>query len=448
MDPASIMPSEAILLTTTISTTGQLVGWGIMVTLIMCSALISGSEVAYFSLTPAQQSDLKEEKDRSSKRILKLLEKPKKLLATILIANNFVNVGIIILSAFLIEPYIPVEWGPGWNIAVKTIGITFVILLLGEVIPKVYATKYGMSLARVMSSPLLRLRWLFSWLSRILIGSTSIIEKRLAKKNKEHTIEELETALELTRDQNTNEEEHKLLEGIVRFGSTDVRQIMTPRTDVVAFDMEDDWESIIPSIIESGYSRIPAYEESFDKVAGILYIKDLLPHIDDDTAFEWQQVIRPPFFVPEHKKIDDLLREFQEKKIHLAVVVDEYGGTSGIVTLEDIIEEILGEISDEFDDDDLAYSKIDDSNYVFEAKIALNDLYRVLDCDDTPFEESKGDSETLGGFMLELFGKIPQKNEKVKFEHYTFTIETADPRKVKRVKVTIHEVEEAAEDDE
>ncbi len=441
MTSSSIEPLSGFLLTTTAFSLDQLIDWGILVLLLLCSALISGSEVAFFSLAPADLNQLEETKEKSSERILLLLEKPKKLLATILIVNNFVNVGIIILISYLAVPILSLIANDGVRYAVEIGGITFIVLLLGEVIPKVYANKHAIRLARTMANPLLRLRWLFGWLSWLLIGSTNIVDKRLGRKEKGHTVEELETALELTRDQNTSEEEHKLLEGIVRFGNTDVRQVMKPRTDVIAFDHDDAFNAITESIIDSGFSRIPVYKGSFDKIVGLLYIKDLLPHLDKEKDFEWQSLIRAPFFVPESKKIDDLFKEFQEKKIHLAIVVDEYGGTSGIVTLEDVIEEILGEISDEFDDDDLAYSKIDDCNYVFEAKTPLNDFYRVLNINLSSFDEAKGESETLGGFILELSGKIPMKNEKIHFKNYTFTIETADRRKVKQIKVTIHKTE-------
>jgi putative hemolysin len=328
---------------------------------------------------------------------------------------------------------------PGMVVFIQIVAVTFIILLLGEVIPKVYANRHALKLARGMSGTLIILRSMFSWLSVLLVSGTSVIEKRIPQREANISVDELEHALELTSDMETDEEEHKILKGIVRFGSTDVKQVMTPRTDVIAFDLNTPYTSLIAQIIDSGYSRIPIYQDSFDKVFGILYIKDLLAHMDAGDDMKWQDLIRSPYFVPENKKIDDLLQEFRQKKTHVAVVVDEYGGTSGVVSLEDILEEIVGEITDEFDDDDLEYSKLDDHNYVFEGKTPLNDIYRVLDIDGKMFEEVKGEADTLAGFILELSGKIPVKNEKTTFEHYVFTIEAADVRRVKRVKLTIKE---------
>lgn len=409
----------------------------LMIVLLTCSALISGSEVAYFSLNPADLEELNASKDKTSTRVLNLLDRPNRLLATILIVNNLVNVAIIILSNYLIAA-LPLEgFSTQVQFLIQVVAVTFLILLMGEVIPKVYATKYRVKLARFMAGILVVLRSSFSWLSSPLISSTNVIRRRLPKDSSNLSVDELEHALELTNDENTSEEEQKILKGIVRFGNTDVKQIMTPRTDIISAEVETDFASLIDLIIDSGYSRIPVYQESFDKVVGILYVKDLLAHLDGPKDMDWQALIRTPFFVPENKKIDDLLQEFREKKIHLAVVVDEYGGTSGIVTLEDILEEIVGEITDEFDDDDLEYSKIDDNNYVFEGKIPLNDLYRVLDIDGEEFEAAKGESDTLAGFILELSGKIPLKNEKTNFNDFVFTIEAADRRRIKQVKVTI-----------
>lgn len=375
--------------------------------------------------------------------MINLLENPNKLLATILIANNLINVAIIILSNYVVIGLLPETLGSGWQFFIQVVAVTFLILLIGEVIPKVYANKHNLSVAKGMSRPLIIMRASFSWLSSLLISSTSIIEKRIPKRETNISVDELEHALELTHDEDTTVEEQKILKGIVRFGNTDVKQIMKPRTDVIAFEFDAPFDTLIPQIVESGFSRIPVYKESFDKVVGILYIKDLLPHLNADNTFKWQDLIRSPFFVPENKKIDDLLEEFQDKKIHLAVVVDEYGGTSGVVTLEDIIEEIVGDITDEFDDDDLQYSKIDDNNYVFEGKTALNDIYRVLNIDGKDFEDHKGEADTLAGFLLELSGKIMVKNEKTTFDRYVFTVEAADIRRIKRVKVTITEAAES-----
>ncbi len=417
-----------------------------MCLLLLCSALISGSEVAYFSLSPLQLEDLNKSKGKNSKRVLQLLESPKKLLATILIGNNFVNVGIVILSTFVVNGLFDFSnYAPYVAFLVQVVAVTFLILLIGEVIPKVYATRHADRLARFMAIPLIGMNKFFTPLSWALVRSTSVIDKRIKKKGANISVDELEHALELTADESSSDEEQKILKGIVKFGNTDVKQIMKPRLDVVAFEYNTSYEELMPGIVESGYSRIPIYKESFDKIVGILYIKDLLPYINETLTFEWQSLIRTPMFVPENKKIDDLLKEFQEKKVHLSIVVDEYGGTSGIVSLEDILEEIVGDITDEFDDDDLVYSKLDNNNYVFEGKTPLMDMYRVLNIDGDIFEECKGDSDTLAGFVLEQAGKIPLKNEKINFENYVFTIEAADKRRVKRIKVTIKEFKETDE---
>lgn len=418
--------------------------------LLLCSALVSGSEIAYFSLSPADLEELRSQKTRRSNWALQLLSRPKRLLATILIANNFINVGIIIISTYIMarlfdfgaHPYydlLGLKVSAGVLAMFVQVGVvTFVILLLGEVIPKVYATRHGRSLAIFMALPLTMITTLFSPLSKLLVASTSMIDKRIKKKGGNISVNELSQALELTEDEGSHTEEQKILEGIVKFGSTDVKQIMTPRLDMIAFKETISYQEMMPQIIDSGFSRIPVYKEDLDDITGVLYTKDLLAHIDDDDV-EWVKLLRQPMFVPENKKIDDLLKEFQEKKVHLAVVVDEYGGTSGIITLEDILEEIVGDIADEFDDEDLTYSKLDDRNYVFEGKTALVDIYRVLEIEGDEFEDVKGESDTLAGFVIEQAGKIPKKNEKVKFEGYTFTIEAADKRRVKLIKITIEE---------
>ena len=439
LEPPSIDPAHLHFLAQSTMSLGLIIAFIIMGALLLCSALISGSEVAYFSLSPAEMEEIEESKSSSSKRILSLVENPQKLLATILVANNFLNVGIIILSTYIMDGILPVDMPSIEKFLWQTVLVTFIILLLGEVVPKVYATKSGLRLARIMSLPitLMESPWIFGSIGNVLIRSTNVIEKRIKKRDANVSVDSLEHALELTNDQNTTEEERKILQGIVRFGNTDVKQIMKPRTDVVAFDIETNYDELLKEIVKAGHSRVPVYRESFDHIEGILYIKDLLPHFDQSASFEWQTLIRKPFIVPRSKKIDDLLAEFQEKKIHLAIVVDEYGGTQGIVTLEDILEEIVGEITDEFDDDNLAYSKLDENNYVFEGKTPLNDVYRALDIEGKEFEDAKGESDTLAGFILELFGKIPQKNEKINFEHYVFTVEAADRRRVKQVKITI-----------
>lgn len=408
----------------------------IMALLLLCSALISGSEVAYFSLSGSEIDRLKTSKNRSEIRILELLERPKRLLATILIANNFINVGIVILSTFIIDGLFTFH-NNQLKFFIQVIAVTFILLLIGEVIPKVYATRKAERLAAIMAIPLFYVQLIVKPVSSILVQSTNFIDKRIKKKGHNISVGELSHALELSSDENAKDEDQKILEGIVKFGNTDVKQIMTSRIDVVPLEITATYQEVVKTILDCGYSRIPVYKENFDTIVGVLYIKDLLPHLDNED-FDWTSILRNPFFVPENKKIDDLLREFQGKKIHLAIVVDEYGGTSGIVSLEDVLEEIVGEISDEFDDDDLVYSKLDEFNYVFEGKTPLNDVYRILEVpSEELFEEQKGDAETLAGFLLELKGKIPKKGEKVRFEQYLFTVEAADKRRVKRIKVTI-----------
>jgi gliding motility-associated protein GldE len=408
----------------------------IMALLLLCSALISGSEVAYFSLSGSEIDRLKTSKNRSEIRILELLERPKRLLATILIANNFINVGIVILSTFIIDGLFTFH-NNQLKFFIQVIAVTFILLLIGEVIPKVYATRKAERLAGIMAIPLFYVQLIVKPVSSILVQSTNFIDKRIKKKGHNISVGELSHALELSSDENAKDEDQKILEGIVKFGNTDVKQIMTSRIDVVPLEITATYQEVVKTILDCGYSRIPVYKENFDTIVGVLYIKDLLPHLDNED-FDWTSILRNPFFVPENKKIDDLLREFQGKKIHLAIVVDEYGGTSGIVSLEDVLEEIVGEISDEFDDDDLVYSKLDEFNYVFEGKTPLNDVYRILEVpSEELFEEQKGDAETLAGFLLELKGKIPKKGEKVRFEQYLFTVEAADKRRVKRIKVTI-----------
>ncbi len=426
----------------------------IIILLLVLSALFSASEVAYFSLGPSKLDELRHANDESSAKVVELLEDPdretasKKLLATILIANNFVNVGIVLLSSSVM-PYLFVpktgeimmmgysidgEW---LTFLVQVIGVTFFLVLFGEVLPKVYASSHNISLARTMAFPLGVLQKLFSPISRPLVGSTAFIERRLSSYSAGISVSDLEHALELTQREGRTEEEQKILEGIVSFGSKDVKQIMTSRVDITAFPDDMPYPILLKKIIDAGYSRVPIYTETIDQMRGILYIKDLLPFIEE-KEMDWLVLLRPQFFVPENKKIDDLLREFQHRKVHMAIVVDEYGGTSGLVTLEDVIEEIVGDITDEFDDEDLHYRKIDDQNFIFEGKTSLIDLYRILEVDGEAFESAKGVSDTLAGFVIEQAGKIPLKGEKVHFGSFLFTVEAADRRKINQVKVTLN----------
>lgn len=380
-------------------------------------------------------------KNTVNTRILDLLNRPSKLLATILICNNLVNIGIVILSAFILGNLL--VFAPENELIqfiIEVVLVTALILLFGEVIPKIYAASNPVRMAEIMSLPLSFLSRVFSPLSTIMVKGSNAISKSIKSKslkNDDVSLHELEHALELTRDQETTKEEQRILEGIVRFGHIEVKQIMRPRTETTAFDLKTDYESLVQGILESGYSRFPIIRDTFDDVVGTLYLKDLLPYANR-THFKWQTLIRSPFYIPENKKLDDLLKEFQEKKIHLAIVVDEYGGTSGIATLEDVIEEIVGDITDEFDDEEVVYSRLDNHNYIFEGKTPLVDMYRILEIDDTPFEENKGEADSLAGFILELAGKIPKKNERIHFDDYIFTIEAADKRRIKRIKITIN----------
>ena len=407
-----------------------------MLALLFCSAMISGSEVAYFSL---DASKWKEEEDKTSvTQIKKMLVNPNHLLATILISNNFINVAIIILSTYMTNHLLDYSHYPIMNFIVQVVVVTFALLLLGEVIPKVYANQNSLTFAKWMSGPLSLLSTIFKPLCKLLVSSTSIIERRFNAKGYQISVDELSSALDLAGENDTKEEEKRILRSIVEFGNIQVKEIMKSRVDVSALEQNISFEEVKNLVVSSGYSRIPVYRENFDTVIGILYIKDLLPFLTNKD-FDWINLIRTPFFVPEAKMIDDLMREFQEKKIHLAIVVDEYGGTSGIVTLEDIIEEIVGDINDEFDDDGIQFSKLDSSNYIFEGKTSLNDVLKTIDCVIDFFDPIKGESDTLAGLILEMKGNIPENGEILKYEQYSFTVESVDKTRVKRVKVTINE---------
>ncbi|MBG15124.1 MAG: magnesium/cobalt efflux protein [Crocinitomicaceae bacterium] len=399
--------------------------------------MISGSEVAFFSLSVANKKDLSESNNINSLRIIQLLENPKKLLATILIANNFINVAIVMLSTVIVEKSFDNNELSGYaQFFIQVIAVTFIILLFGEVIPKIYANKFNLKFSRIMALPLSFISIIFKPISSVLVSSTSIIDKRYKKKTNSISVDELEHALDLTKDSVEDEDEKKLLEGIVKFGNTDAKQIMTPRTDVNTLDFESKFDDILKTIFETRFSRLPVFQETLDNIKGILYVKDLLPHIESGNDFQWKDLIRNPKFIPENKKLDDLLKEFQEEKKHIAIIVDEYGGTSGIVTLEDVLEEIVGDITDEFDQEDLAYSKLDENNFVFEGKTSLMDMYRIMDISGDIFEEAKGESDTIAGFCIEQAGKILLKNEKIQFHNLLFTVEAADKRKIKQVKVS------------
>jgi gliding motility-associated protein GldE len=404
--------------------------------LLLISALISGTEVAFFSLS---KSDLEKKTTKKSKRlnlITKLLQNHQKLLATILIANNFINILIVLLFAYLGNFLFNSISSGILRFALEVVLITFLILLFGEVLPKIYANRNALKFATLMVIPINFLNSVLSFLSLPLMSLTTIIEKRLSKKRSEFSVQTLSKALELTTEEGSSKDEQKILEGIVSFGNTETVHVMCPRTDVFALSDTENFLDIINKIVEHGHSRIPIFHENIDAITGVLYTKDLLPHLNK-KSFAWKKIIREPFYVPENKKLDDLLKEFQEMKNHLAIVVDEYGGTSGIVTLEDVIEEIVGDISDEFDDDELFYSKLDDNNYVFEGKIALKDFYKILKIEDDLFEENKGESETLAGFLLEINERFPKLNDTISFNNYTFKIEVLDKKRIKQIKVTL-----------
>jgi gliding motility-associated lipoprotein GldD len=405
--------------------------------LLIGSAIIAAAEVSFFSLAPSDFELIKQDISSRSQKLIQILDKPKSLIATIVMSHNLVNIGVVIISEMLFAQHFDFNDNPLAGFIIKVVIVTFIILLIGEVIPKIYAEKNPRGLALKMVFVFDILQRILSPFVFILVAIAGAFDKRIKQKTPDLSVDQLSQALELTSSEHTPEEERKILQGIVEFGNTEVSQIMKPRIDVVAFDENTPFLEVIELIIKNGFSRVPIYSDTLDKVVGVLFIKDLIAHLDKDNNFKWQSLLRPAFFVPESKKIDDLMKEFQSKKIHLAIVVDEYGGTNGIVTLEDIIEEVIGEINDEFDVEELVYSKLDESNYIFEAKISLNDLYRVLNIDGEVFEEKKGESDTLAGFILELSGKIPLKNEKLQFENFVFTIESVDKRRIKRVKLSI-----------
>jgi len=414
----------------------------ILPVLLFCSALISGAEVAFFGLSPTDVNEIDEKKTPRGSIIVKLLKRPKKLLATILIANNAINIGIVLLFNTIGDTLfsnITIVWFGfiSARFVLEVIVVTFLILMFGEILPKVYANRNRRSFSHIMSYPLKVLDFIFSPLSFPMQSATIFLYNKLGKEKSNLSIDHLSQALELTSEDDTTKEEQKILQGIVSFGNTDTKQVMRPRIDIFALGEEMKFREVLEEIKKHGYSRIPVFSENMDNVLGVLYVKDLLPYIDRKT-FNWISLIREPYFVPENKKLDDLLSEFQEKKNHLAIVVDEYGGTSGIVTLDDIIEEIVGDISDEFDDEDLVYSKLDDYTYVFDGKTTLKDFYRVVRIEDEDdFEEQKGESETIAGFVLEIAGIFPKKGEKVLFKNYQFVVESLDKKRLKQIKITL-----------
>jgi gliding motility-associated protein GldE len=407
------------------------------VALLFLSAVLAGSEVAFFSLNADQRISLRESEVSSEKKVSQLLDKPQQLLATLLISINFVNIIFITLANYLTSMVLGQQSMETLLVTLFLLfGVTFIITFFGELIPKVWAQQNNLNFARY-SAPLISfLNFVFSPLSKALLGISGLIEKRVKKKSYTLTSQELNQALEITTDENTSDREKDILRGILNFGNISVKSVMQARRDIVAFDTSMNFHELMDLINKNGYSRVPVYNETIDKIEGILYIKDLLKHIDQDEKFDWLPLLHTPFFVPENKKIDDLLYDFQEKRVHMAIIVNEYGETEGLVTMEDIIEEIVGEINDEFDEVEADYKKIADNIFVFEAKTSLNDFCRVFEIEAAYFEKAKGESETLAGLIIELFGRIPSAGEEIEFEDFTFKVQSVDTRRIKKVRVT------------
>ena len=428
-------PEPSLFFATTLDI-NLIIGFVGIFILLFLSAIVSGAEVALFSLSQKDIDEALQENVSKGKIISNLLDKPKKLLATLLVANNFFNIGVVILFSFIGQNIFANISSPVLKFILEIIVVTFLILLFGEVLPKVYASRNNIKFAKRIAYPMAFLDTILSPISLPMRRVTLYLHNKLGKQKNNFSINQLSQALELTDSEGTSSEEQKILEGIVSFGNTDTKQVMSPRIDIFALEISESFASIYPKIIEKGFSRIPVYRDNIDQIEGVLFVKDLLPHIDKEE-FDWTTLIREAFFVPENKKLDNLLKDFQSLKSHLAIVVDEYGGTSGLVSLEDVIEEIVGDISDEFDDENLNYSQIDEKNFLFEGKINLKDFYRIIDVDEDVFELKKGEAETLAGFILEILGNFPKKDQKVTFENCVFTIETVDKKRVKQIKVTI-----------
>ena len=406
--------------------------------LLLGSALISGAEVAFFSLTPSIIEEQKEKYPKKIQKIENLLQKPKRLLATILVANNFINIAIVLLFASLGDILFGGISNELVRLSIEIGMITFVILLFGEILPKIYANKNSMLFSRLMAGVIYGLdRKILFFITIPMSKVTLFLERNFGQQSNSFSVDTLSQALAFTEQKDTTKQEDQILQGIINFGTTDTKQVMCPRIDVFALEKEMSFEEILPLIIEKGFSRIPVYNNKMDQIDGILYVKDLMPNINTH-AFQWQELLREPYYVPENKKLDDLLNEFKVKKMHMAVVVDEYGGTSGIVTLEDLIEEIVGDISDEFDEEELEYSKIDEKNFVVDAKVGLKDFYKIIQIEEVEaFEKAKGEAETLAGFILEIAQQLPVFGQKIIFEKIIFTIELVDKKRIKQIKVTL-----------
>jgi len=415
---------------------GAIIAITLAILLLFASGFVSASEIAFFSLSPNDLSEIEEEEHSSDKRITALLKDSERLLATILISNNFVNVTIIMLCNFFFAEVVNFGGSVIVEFLVITVILTFLLLLFGEIMPKIYSAQHTLRFCRMAAPVISVLKKVFAPLSNLLVRSTFIVNKCVAKRNYNLSVDELSHALELT-DKAELSEESNILEGVIRFGGETAKEVMTPRLDMVDLDITSTFKEVLDCVVENGYSRVPIYEDSRDNIKGILYIKDLLPHLKKGEDFQWQNLVRPAYFVPETKMIDDLLRDFQANKIHIAIVVDEFGGTSGIVTMEDIIEEIVGEINDEYDEEEHSYVKVNDHTYVFEAKTLLSDFYKIVKIDSDTFEDIEGDADTLAGLLLEIKGEFPKLHEKLEYDNFLFEVLEMDARRILKVKVII-----------
>ncbi len=410
--------------------------------LLFLSALISASEVAFFSLRANDLDRCRESNDPRDNKIVDLLKRPRLLLASILILNNFVNVGVVTIATFLMWEMTSTHNPSETIVGVVTFTTTFAITFFGEIIPKVYAVQRNMFIARMMSGVWKVMEKICMPVSFLLLGMTSVIERRIEKRGYSSTVEELNQALELTTDNaETSEDEKEILKGIVNFGTLTVKQVMRSRLEISAIEVDQNFKDVLDSVAKSGFSRIPVYRETIDRIEGILYTKDLLPHLSETAIFQWQKLLRAGFFIPETKKLDSLLKDFQSKHVHMAIVADEYGGTSGLVTLEDLIEEIFGEINDEFDEVAVPYQKVDDRTFVFEGKISLHDFCKAMELDPQYFDDVKSESESLGGLMLELHRSMPTAGDKISFDRFIFTIVSVDEKRINRIRVMITDAE-------
>ena len=423
---------------------GATIALVLSVLLLGCSGFVSASEIAFFSLSPTDVGKIEENRHAADSKILELKKDSERLLATILISNNFVNVAIIMLLNFFFSKTLIFGDSRLLEFLFMTVLLTFLLLLFGEIMPKIYSSQHTLSFCRMVAPSFVWIEKLFWPLSSLLVRSRKLATKVVHKEKRAISVDELEQALELT-DKKYIAEEQNMLEGIIRFGGEMAKEIMTPRMDIVDLDMKTPYPEVLQCIVESNYSRIPVYADSRDNIKGVLYIKDLLPHLNKPANFRWQSLIRPPYFVPETKMIDDLLGDFQKNKVHIAIVVDEFGGTSGIVTMEDIIEEIVGEINDEYDEDERQYVRLNANTYVFEAKVLLTDFFRIMKLDDDFFEEVEGEADTLAGLLLEIKGEFPERHEVIKYKNYCFEVLEMDDRRLLKIKVTVESPETSDE---